>query len=139
MSLELAERLCYGVQDDFRCRSVMSRRLEVLTWLAAGKTTVETAIILGIARNTVQSHILGACAELGAVTRAQAIALAIWGGLLPAPPGVSRALHGLRPQHEYHCALCGTLFFSLRLDRKFCSLHCKNSWRTPANRRKPRK
>jgi DNA-binding NarL/FixJ family response regulator len=45
------------------------REVEVLTWVARGKTSAEIAQILGLTRRTVDFHIDNARAKLGAATR----------------------------------------------------------------------
>lgn len=50
------------------------RELEVLHWSAQGKTSEDTAIILGIAARTVQHHIGRITAKLHAVNQAHAVA-----------------------------------------------------------------
>ncbi len=54
------------------------RHRDVLFWAARGKTSADTAAILGISPRTVEVHRIQACRALGAanVTNAVAIALA---------------------------------------------------------------
>jgi LuxR family quorum sensing-dependent transcriptional regulator len=53
------------------------REREVLSWAAAGKSAWEIGEILNVAKRTVDEHAQTATRKLGAVTRTQAIALAI--------------------------------------------------------------
>src|SRR6204780_5036718 len=48
------------------------REIEVLTWVARGKTSAEIAQILGLTKRTVDFHTDNARAKLGAATRTQA-------------------------------------------------------------------
>src|SRR5579859_6469793 len=48
------------------------REIETLTWAARGKTSAEIAIILGVAKRTVDFHIDSAREKLGVATRIEA-------------------------------------------------------------------
>ena len=54
-----------------------SREIEVLTWVARGKSAWEIGEILHIAKRTVDEHAQSAVRKIGAVNRAHAVALAI--------------------------------------------------------------
>ena len=54
-----------------------SREIECLRWAAAGKSSDEIAIILGISVYTVSSYFTSATRKLEAVNRMQAIACAM--------------------------------------------------------------
>lgn len=58
------------------------REKEVLALLAQGKSTRQVAAILGITKRTVDAHVQSAMTKIGAVNRAQAIAIAIDVGLI---------------------------------------------------------
>lgn len=58
------------------------REKECLLWAADGKTSWETAKILGVSERTVKYHLQNACAKLNAVNRTQAIARAVSLGLI---------------------------------------------------------
>src|SRR5208282_4416875 len=58
------------------------REVEVLTWVARGKTSAETAQILGLTRRTVDFHTDNARAKLGAATRTEAAIKAATGRLI---------------------------------------------------------
>ena len=58
------------------------REAETLTWAARGKTSAEIAVILGLAKRTVDFHIDNARDKLGVTTRIQAAVKASSGGLI---------------------------------------------------------
>ena len=58
------------------------REIEVLTWVARGKTSAEIAEILGLAKRTVDFHTDTARAKLGAATRTEAAIKAAAGRLI---------------------------------------------------------
>jgi DNA-binding NarL/FixJ family response regulator len=58
------------------------RELACLTWSARGKTSVEIAAILGVAKRTVDFHIENASRKLHVATRTQAVVKAIGGRLI---------------------------------------------------------
>jgi DNA-binding NarL/FixJ family response regulator len=58
------------------------REIEVLTWVARGKTSVEIAQILGLTKRTVDFHTDNARAKLGAATRTEAAIKAATGRLI---------------------------------------------------------
>jgi DNA-binding NarL/FixJ family response regulator len=49
------------------------REVEVLTWVARGKTSMEIAQILGLTKRTIDFHIDNARTKLGAATRTEAV------------------------------------------------------------------
>lgn len=57
--------------------ALTERELEVLAWVAAGKTAWEIGEILRIAKRTVDEHVSSVCRKLDAGTRAHAVAIAI--------------------------------------------------------------
>lgn len=61
---------------------ITPREKEILLWLAEGKTKFETAIILGITEDTVNTHTTNARAKLNAVNSIQLIAKALRGGII---------------------------------------------------------
>ncbi|WP_414695004.1 LuxR C-terminal-related transcriptional regulator [Phenylobacterium sp.] len=69
-------------------RSQLSpRQIECLRLAAAGKTSSEIAIVLGISSRTVDQYVGEACERLKVRNRIQAVAKALRLGLLPdAPP-----------------------------------------------------
>jgi DNA-binding CsgD family transcriptional regulator len=60
-----------------------ARERQILTMLAGGDTDVVIAERLELSPATVQTHVRNAKAKLGARTRAQAVAMALRGGLIP--------------------------------------------------------
>lgn len=58
------------------------REREVLTWAARGKTSWETATILGLTEGTVYQYIRGAMKKLGACSKLHCVILAIEAGAL---------------------------------------------------------
>lgn len=57
--------------------SITLREVEVLTWVARGKSAWEIGKILGITKRTVDEHARSATKKLGAANRTEAIALAL--------------------------------------------------------------
>jgi LuxR family transcriptional regulator, quorum-sensing system regulator BjaR1 len=57
-----------------RAPKLSSREIECLKSTAAGKTTWEISIILGLSNRTVDEHLASAAAKLGAVNRVQTVA-----------------------------------------------------------------
>ena len=53
------------------------REREILTWVAHGKSTWEIGEVLHISSRTVKEHIKHLCPKLGAVTRTQAVMIAV--------------------------------------------------------------
>lgn len=60
-----------------------ARESEVLIWTAAGKSYWEIAQILGISERTVRFFMTNARRKLGVVTNPQAVAQAMWRGIIP--------------------------------------------------------
>jgi DNA-binding response OmpR family regulator len=58
------------------------REVEVLTWVARGKTSVEIGQIVGLTKRTIDFHIDNARAKLGASTRTEAVIKATAGRLI---------------------------------------------------------
>jgi len=58
------------------------REVEVLTWVARGKTSMEIAQIIGLTKRTVDFHIDNARTKLGAATRTEAVIKAATGRLI---------------------------------------------------------
>lgn len=68
--------------ETVRWNNLTPREIECLRWVAAGKTSEETSIILGRSIETVRLHIKNAIAKLDATNRSQAVAMAIRLGLI---------------------------------------------------------
>ncbi len=62
--------------------SLSPRECAVLSLVAAGQNDAEMARALGVQPSTVKTHVARARTKLGAGTRAEAVALAIRGGLI---------------------------------------------------------
>jgi len=62
--------------------SLSDRERECLLWVSEGKTTQETALILGVSSNTVNKYIVSSIQKLNAANRAMAIAVAIRAGII---------------------------------------------------------
>lgn len=58
------------------------REREVLAWAAHGKSALDIAAILGIAKRTVDEHIYSSMRKLAAENRTHAVAIAIRCGLI---------------------------------------------------------
>jgi len=57
--------------------ALTTRELEVLSWVAQGKSAWEVGEILHIAKRTVDEHVQTAVRKMGAVNRTHAVALAV--------------------------------------------------------------
>jgi LuxR family quorum-sensing system transcriptional regulator SinR len=64
-------------------KGLTPRECETLAWIAAGKSYWEAAIILGITERTVRFFMANARDKLDVVNNAQAVAEAVWLGLIP--------------------------------------------------------
>ena len=62
--------------------AISSREIEILQWVAAGKSQQDVADILSISHRTVEVHLRSTREKLGALTTAQAIGRAISRGLI---------------------------------------------------------
>jgi DNA-binding CsgD family transcriptional regulator len=63
-------------------KKLSEREATCLQWAAAGKTSRETAIILGVSERTVNFHVQNACRKLCVRNRRAAVATALTCGLL---------------------------------------------------------
>ncbi len=87
---DLATRFHATLVDGQTPRSMTGRRQyqlttrerEALTWAAAGKSYWETAMILGISERTVRFFMSNARRKLNVATNTQAVAEAVWRGLI---------------------------------------------------------
>ena len=76
--LHLFDRLCRSMESGLSPREKLStREIECLRWAAAGKSSDEIAVILGISAYTVSSYFKTATRKLDSVNRMQAIARAM--------------------------------------------------------------
>ena len=58
------------------------RERDVLTWAGRGKTVADTAEILGISENTVESYFKTIYSKLNVLNKTHAVAKAIYGDLI---------------------------------------------------------
>lgn len=63
-------------------KKLSGRETDCLQWAAAGKTSWETGVILGVSERTVNFHLQNACRKLSVHNRRAAVATALRGGLL---------------------------------------------------------
>ncbi len=60
-----------------------ARQLECLERIAAGETSAEIALALGLSKRTVDHYVTHACERLGVRNRTQAVAKAVSEGMIP--------------------------------------------------------
>ena len=65
--------------------TLSGRELQCLNWVATGKTSWETAAILGLSERTVNFHIKNACRKLNVYGRQAGVTQALRLGLLQSP------------------------------------------------------
>lgn len=65
-----------------KCHSLTPRKREILTWVAAGKSSWEIGEILNISQRTVEWHVHQTMLELDVSSRAQAVVLAVREGAI---------------------------------------------------------
>ena len=76
-------RWCDGSEAEANALVPLSgREIECLSWVSAGKTSIEISGILGLSEYTVNHYLNRATRKLEAVNRVQAVAKAIRAGLL---------------------------------------------------------
>jgi DNA-binding CsgD family transcriptional regulator len=69
-------------------KKLSDREATCLQWAAIGKTSRETATILGVSERTVNFHVQNACRKLSVRNRRAAVTIALVRGLFTAyPPG----------------------------------------------------
>ena len=73
------------IENDMGHLHLTLRELECIKWTAAGKTSYETGIILGISRRTVERHLENTKTKLNCVNRYQLISKVIDLGLIDLP------------------------------------------------------
>ncbi|HYE00565.1 MAG TPA: response regulator transcription factor [Alphaproteobacteria bacterium] len=64
--------------------ALTEREAEALAWVARGKSSADTAVLMGISERTVNFHVENAMAKLGVATRVQAVLAAGRAGLIRA-------------------------------------------------------
>ena len=81
--LHLALRQALRASSPDQAPIILSRReREVLYWLKEGKSSWDIAMVLGVRERTVYFHVANLMSKLGAVNRAQTVALALRRGLI---------------------------------------------------------
>jgi len=71
--------------------TLSGRELQCLNWVATGKTSWETAAILGLSERTVNFHIKNACRKLNVYSRQAGVTQALRLGLLQSRSGNTTA------------------------------------------------
>jgi NarL family two-component system response regulator YdfI len=87
---EVIDRVVAHLQgpQPVEAETLSAREGQVLALLAQGASNKEIALQLRISERTVKAHVTGIFNKLGASSRAEAVAIAMRGGLLPGePPG----------------------------------------------------
>lgn len=74
-----------------RQNTLSRRELECLHWSALGKTSWETAIILGLSERTINFHVRNACNKLRVHSRRAAVTMALGRGMLKGVTGQAAA------------------------------------------------
>jgi DNA-binding CsgD family transcriptional regulator len=69
-----------GVLND--SASLSPRELEVLRWVAQGKSSREISVLLGITSRTVNEHVTSTVRKLSAKNRTHAVAIALRAGII---------------------------------------------------------
>ena len=80
--LHEAGHMLWRQQDSHPLPVLTEREHECLYWSAGGKTSKETAMILGISQHTVYFHLKNAASKFQVNSTRQAITQAIWRGLV---------------------------------------------------------
>jgi len=70
-------RIFKNALESVKDKTLTPRELECLKWAALGKTSADTALILGVSEATVAFHLKNAMAKMNAASKAHAVALAI--------------------------------------------------------------
>lgn len=70
-------------QDPTELVSLTPRQIQCLTRIAAGESSAQIALALGLSKRTVDEHVRDACAKLGVRKRSQAVAKTISLGIIP--------------------------------------------------------
>ena len=82
-ALPLIEEMLNTVREgNFAATALSSRETDCLQWAAAGKTSLETGIILGLSPHTVNQYLTSATVKLQAVNRTHAVTKAVRLGLI---------------------------------------------------------
>jgi DNA-binding NarL/FixJ family response regulator len=81
LSAEVAAKLA----DSLTHPELSERELQVLKYMASGKSNKEIAQVIYVSENTVKAHVKSILAKMDAMGRTAAIAIAIKRGLIEAP------------------------------------------------------
>jgi DNA-binding CsgD family transcriptional regulator len=73
-------------------RAITLRELQILAWIATGKSDWEIATILNLSAKTINFHTQNVKRKLGTRSRIQAIAVALRDGMIPFPDRISPRL-----------------------------------------------
>ena len=76
-ALDLKQSQQHALASTAKGHNLTAREIEVLKWVAAGKTSNVISEILSISSTTVEAHVINACRKLDVVNRTQAVAEAI--------------------------------------------------------------
>jgi DNA-binding CsgD family transcriptional regulator len=69
-----------------------AREVEVLQWVACGKSKPAISKILSVSENTVRAHVKSICGKLKADDKAHAVAIALTHHVLPPLPSPERVI-----------------------------------------------
>jgi DNA-binding CsgD family transcriptional regulator len=79
----LSKGTCFTAKEPAQLRDRLTdRERDVLAWAARGKTAADTADILGVSEETVNTHVRHALKKLGATSKTHGVAKAIYLGLI---------------------------------------------------------
>ncbi|PHP64609.1 hypothetical protein CSC94_23465 [Zhengella mangrovi] len=74
--------LKFGTGSQIPPPPLTKREIECLSWIAAGKTSYETAQILNLSEHTINHYLLAICNKLGAANRIHAVTKAFRLGII---------------------------------------------------------
>jgi DNA-binding HTH domain-containing proteins len=77
MAMYAFERIRQILVPPHHANPLTARERETLCWAAAGKSALDTSIIMGVTERTITAHIASACHKLGAVNKTHAVARAL--------------------------------------------------------------
>lgn len=77
------DKISFEDEPKRRKAPLTDRETEVLAWAAAGKSYWEISVILGISERTVRFFMSNTRRKLNVVSNTQAVAQAVWRGLIP--------------------------------------------------------
>lgn len=77
MAMYAFERVRQILSPSKHANPLTAREQETLRWAAAGKSALDTSVILGVTERTITAHIASACHKLSAVNKTHAVARAL--------------------------------------------------------------